>query len=162
MKKIKARNLHRDLGYFYIGLIISFAFSGLLMNHRDIWHPEKYTTETKAITVKLPEENKIDEKYNELIIMNGLGGLTKIGHIYQNLKFNIFKINGTDMFVKYIDQQQYCCDNIFYLSGTQAIRELCSNYKYNCDVLYDKQYYEFTAESSIFIDNNFKNIIKIS
>ncbi|MCQ6468271.1 hypothetical protein NPN14_23890, partial [Vibrio parahaemolyticus] len=65
MKKIKARNLHRDLGYFYIGLIVSFAFSGLLMNHRDMWHPEKYTTETKAIKVKLPQENKIDEKFAE-------------------------------------------------------------------------------------------------
>lgn len=51
---LKARNLHRDLGYFYIGLIISFAFSGILMNHRDSWHPEKYTLETKAIEVKLP------------------------------------------------------------------------------------------------------------
>ncbi|WP_258012176.1 hypothetical protein [Flavobacterium psychrophilum] len=40
MKLIKARNLHRDLGYFYIGLIISFAFSGVLMNHREHWHPE--------------------------------------------------------------------------------------------------------------------------
>lgn len=65
MKKIKARNLHRDLGYFYIGLIVSFAFSGLLMNHRDAWHPEKYTTETKAIDVKLPDESKIDEKFAE-------------------------------------------------------------------------------------------------
>ena len=65
MKRIKARNVHRDLGYFYIGLIVSFAFSGLLMNHRDMWHPEKYTTETKAITVKLPEENKINKKFSE-------------------------------------------------------------------------------------------------
>jgi hypothetical protein len=24
-----------------------------------MWHPEKYTTETKAITVKLPEEIKL-------------------------------------------------------------------------------------------------------
>jgi uncharacterized iron-regulated membrane protein len=51
MKKINWRDLHRDLGYFYIGLIVSFAFSGLLMNHRDVWHPEKYTLETKAIEV---------------------------------------------------------------------------------------------------------------
>jgi hypothetical protein len=65
MKKIKFRNLHRDLGYFYIGLIVSFAFSGLLMNHRDAWHPEKYTTEIKAIEVKLPEESKINEKFSE-------------------------------------------------------------------------------------------------
>ena len=62
---LKARNLHRDLGYFYIGLIISFAASGLMMNHRDSWHPEKYTTETKSITIQLPEEDKINEKFAE-------------------------------------------------------------------------------------------------
>ena len=65
MKQLKARNLHRDLGYFYIGLIISFAFSGILMNHRESWHPEKYTVETKAIKVQLPTEDKINEKYAE-------------------------------------------------------------------------------------------------
>jgi hypothetical protein len=63
MKKINFRNLHRDLGYFYIGLIVSFAFSGLMMNHREMWHPEKYTTETKAIAVKLPEESKINDDF---------------------------------------------------------------------------------------------------
>jgi hypothetical protein len=63
MKKINFRNLHRDLGYFYIGLIVSFAFSGLMMNHREMWHPEKYTTETKAIEVKLPEERKINDDF---------------------------------------------------------------------------------------------------
>lgn len=63
MSKINFRNLHRDLGYFYIGLIISFAFSGLLMNHRDMWHAEKYTTETKTIQVQLPEESKITEDF---------------------------------------------------------------------------------------------------
>ena len=60
---LKARNLHRDLGYFYIGLIISFAFSGILMNHRDSWHPEKYTVETKAITVNIPKDIEITEEY---------------------------------------------------------------------------------------------------
>jgi hypothetical protein len=65
MKKKTFRNLHRDLGYFYIGLIVSFALSGLMMNHRDSWHPEKYTTETKAIEVKLPAESEINEKFAE-------------------------------------------------------------------------------------------------
>jgi hypothetical protein len=63
MKQATIRNLHRDLGYFYIGLIISFAFSGILMNHRESWHAEKYTIETKAIEVKLPAEDAINEKY---------------------------------------------------------------------------------------------------
>jgi len=65
MKKINFRNLHRDLGYFYIGLIVSFAISGLMMNHRESWHPEKYTTETKAIQISLPEKSKLNEQYAE-------------------------------------------------------------------------------------------------
>jgi hypothetical protein len=65
MKKIDFRNLHRDLGYFYIGLIVSFAFSGLMMNHRESWHPDKYTTETKVIEVKLPAESEINDGFAE-------------------------------------------------------------------------------------------------
>ncbi|HWR94779.1 MAG TPA: PepSY-associated TM helix domain-containing protein [Flavobacterium sp.] len=63
--KINFRNLHRDLGYFYIGLIVSFAFSGILMNHRDMWHPEKYTIETKNINITIPKDIEITEKYAE-------------------------------------------------------------------------------------------------
>ena len=62
---LKARNLHRDLGYFYIGLILSFALSGILMNHRDHWHPEKYTTQTKEVTVNIPKDVEITEQYAE-------------------------------------------------------------------------------------------------
>lgn len=47
MKKINARELHRDLGYFFLGLIVTFAFSGILMNHRDSFDADKYTIETK-------------------------------------------------------------------------------------------------------------------
>jgi len=66
MNKQTFRALHRDLGYFYIGLIVSFAFSGILMNHRDMFHAEKYTVETKEISVTLPqEEEKITEKFAE-------------------------------------------------------------------------------------------------
>ena len=61
MKKINTRELHRDLGYFYLGLIITFAFSGILMNHRDSFHADKYTVETKAIEVKLSKDEEITE-----------------------------------------------------------------------------------------------------
>jgi hypothetical protein len=65
---LKARNLHRDLGYFYIGLIISFALSGILMNHRDQFHAEKYNVETKNIEVKLPKKEVITEDFAKNII----------------------------------------------------------------------------------------------
>lgn len=65
---LKVRNLHRDLGYFYIGLIISFALSGILMNHRDQFHAEKYNVETKNIEVKLPNKEAISEDFAKNII----------------------------------------------------------------------------------------------
>lgn len=68
MKQQKIRNLHRDLGYFYVGLIISFAFSGILMNHREMWHPDKYTVETKTIQIAPPNEALISQVFVEKTI----------------------------------------------------------------------------------------------
>lgn len=45
------RSIHRDLGYFYVGLIISFSVSGLILNHRDSVDLQNYTIETKAIAL---------------------------------------------------------------------------------------------------------------
>jgi hypothetical protein len=60
MKKKTFRN--RDLGYFYIGLIISCLFRA---NDEppDMWHPEKYTTKTRATQVQLPEESGITDDF---------------------------------------------------------------------------------------------------
>jgi hypothetical protein len=91
MKKAKKiRNLHRDLGYFYIGLIISFAFSGILMNHREMWHPEKYTVETKSIKIAPPDESKINDGFAENLVKE-LGIDDKMRR--QNVKKGTFKIS---------------------------------------------------------------------
>jgi uncharacterized protein len=49
--KITFRSLHRGLGYFYIGLIIAFAVSGIFMNHRAIWYPLKYQCNSYSIQI---------------------------------------------------------------------------------------------------------------
>ena len=61
--KLTSRAIHRDLGYFYVGLILSFALSGIMMNHRDSWHPEKYTLNITEIQKQLPKEDSITEDY---------------------------------------------------------------------------------------------------
>ena len=63
MKQQTIRNLHRDLGYFYLGLIISFAFSGIMMNHREHWHPDKYTVETRAVNIGPLDEKLFTDDY---------------------------------------------------------------------------------------------------
>jgi hypothetical protein len=54
--KLTLRTIHRDLGYFYLGLIIAFAFSGIFLNHRQSWYPSEYKYDAKPISVMLPEK----------------------------------------------------------------------------------------------------------
>ena len=60
--KITYRSLHRDIAYFYVGLIIAFSFSGILLNHRRDWNPEKYTYESKKVELELPTNEQLITK----------------------------------------------------------------------------------------------------
>lgn len=66
--KFNARSIHRDLGYFYIGLIISFAASGILMNHRNVWHPEKYTVEQKLLQISPIADSLVNDVFAKSIL----------------------------------------------------------------------------------------------
>jgi hypothetical protein len=52
--KLTLRGIHRDLGYFYLGLIMAFALSGIFLNHRQSWYPSEYKYDAKEIEVQLP------------------------------------------------------------------------------------------------------------
>ena len=56
-----SRGLHRDLAYFYFGLIVAFAFSGIILNHRQDWYPMDYTYEQEEVSWELLEEGLITE-----------------------------------------------------------------------------------------------------
>ena len=75
--KLTARNTHRDIAYFFLGLIIAFSISGIFLNHRQSWHPRRYTSNTQDFSVPAPivkdsvndayvarltAENKIDDQ----------------------------------------------------------------------------------------------------
>ncbi len=64
--KITNRSLHRDIAYFYVGLIIAFSFSGILLNHRRDWNPETYVYESKQVDLELPSDvAMIDQAFIE-------------------------------------------------------------------------------------------------
>jgi len=50
------RGLHRDIAYFYVGLIIAFSFSGIILNHRNDWYPMDYVYESKDVQLDLSED----------------------------------------------------------------------------------------------------------
>ncbi|HTH55854.1 MAG TPA: PepSY-associated TM helix domain-containing protein [Cyclobacteriaceae bacterium] len=49
--KLTARNTHRDIAYFYVGLILSFSLSGIFLNHRRSWNPTHYTVDKKEVHI---------------------------------------------------------------------------------------------------------------
>jgi len=63
---LQLRKWHRDLGYFFFGLIISFAMSGISQNHRRSWDPERYVYSSKEVSTQLHTLKK--EEINEEVI----------------------------------------------------------------------------------------------
>ena len=45
--KLTNRGVHRDTAYFYVGLILAFSLSGIVLNHRRDWYPMDYTYESE-------------------------------------------------------------------------------------------------------------------
>lgn len=41
------RSLHRDIGYFCIGMTLIFAISGIAVNHNDDWNPDYSVEQTQ-------------------------------------------------------------------------------------------------------------------
>lgn len=58
------RTLHRDIAYFYVGLIIAFSISGIALNHRQNFDSQEYTVRTVGVQLDLPSElSAITENY---------------------------------------------------------------------------------------------------
>jgi hypothetical protein len=68
------RNLHRDIGYFFVGLIIAFAISGIAQNHRKQWKPDRYTYEFKKVKTNFhfPKESVTKDSVKAFSEANGL------------------------------------------------------------------------------------------
>jgi len=59
--KLTARNTHRDLAYFYLGLIIAFSISGIFLNHRQSWNPRRYKVETREVKMTPTVPDSVNE-----------------------------------------------------------------------------------------------------
>jgi uncharacterized protein len=89
---LTARNTHRDIAYFFVGLIISFALSGIFLNHRQSWHPRRYAYDSKEISVASFHKDSI----NEAFIKN----FTKAQSIEDELRR--FNVDGDKLRISYV------------------------------------------------------------
>ena len=60
---LTARNTHRDLAYYFVGLIIAFAFSGIFLNHRQSWNPRRYTYQVKEVTIPAMMKEQVTDSF---------------------------------------------------------------------------------------------------
>jgi len=91
--KLTARNTHRDIAYFYVGLIISFSISGIFLNHRQSWNPRRYTYDKKEIGIPIPASKEV---LNDEFIAN----FTKEQGIEDNLRR--FNVEGNTLKISYV------------------------------------------------------------
>lgn len=92
--KLTARNTHRDIAYFYLGLIIAFSFSGIFLNHRQAWHPRRYTYNAQEIQLKQPVlKDSVTDKF--------ISAFTKQYEIDDQLRR--FSVDGNNLRISYVN-----------------------------------------------------------
>ena len=75
-----SRIIHRDLSFFFAGMILIYAISGIVMNHRDSINPHYTVTRTEyKITEDLSDKSKVNEKVILALLepLNEAGNFTK-------------------------------------------------------------------------------------
>ena len=85
------RTLHRDIAYFFLGLIIAFSISGIALNHRVNFDPQEYVVEiTKVHIPEFISKASFDDK--ELIEVAQQWGLDEAfrGFRHKGNKLRVF------------------------------------------------------------------------
>lgn len=90
------RILHRDLGYFFFGMIIVYAISGVALNHRHQWNPN-YIIRQETIRLNLPDSSLLTrgKEYPEAILEQVSGNLKYRTHLSSAGTLKIFVDGGS-------------------------------------------------------------------
>lgn len=64
-----SRCLHRELSFFFAGMVLIYAVSGLVMNHRDTINPHYSVSQTECVVNGLPEESDFDRSEVERLMV---------------------------------------------------------------------------------------------
>lgn len=89
--------LHRDLGYFFAGMVIIYALSGVALNHRDHWDPS-FIVDRREIATPYANDAKNDvsrSSVSDLFEKEGIND-TYRGHDFPSpSKLKIFTKKGS-------------------------------------------------------------------
>lgn len=68
-----SRIIHRDLSFLFSGMLIIYAVSGIIMNHRDTINPNYIVTKQNFKITNLPNSQKDIDKAYVIALLNDVG-----------------------------------------------------------------------------------------
>ena len=78
-----SRTLHRDLSYFFAGMVLIYALSGIAMNHRDTFNPNYSVSQTRlTLPAPLPEREAFSRADAEALLERAGGGEGYVKHYF--------------------------------------------------------------------------------
>lgn len=102
IKKIRKWNrlIHRDLGYFFFGVTVIYALSGIALNHRGDWNPN-YSVNIKYFSTDLNLEKSENVKTDILTLLDEIADRSDYKkHYYPSKdKLKIFLKGGSSVVV---------------------------------------------------------------
>ncbi|MGO3299970.1 MAG: PepSY-associated TM helix domain-containing protein, partial [Pseudoalteromonas sp.] len=100
------RSLHRDVGYFCVGLVIIFAVSGIAVNHKNDWNPN-YHVEQKVIPVPTQNWtlNNDEQLISQVLTTSQLDEKVKASYWASPTQFKVFFNNGSNLSFNLKEQQ---------------------------------------------------------
>lgn len=88
------RVLHRDFGYFFFGMTIIYAISGIALNHRHQWN-SNYIIRQEVVELNLEPEREADKEYAMSLLDQISGKMTYKTHITSPGSMKIFIDGGS-------------------------------------------------------------------
>ncbi|MEP1742613.1 MAG: PepSY-associated TM helix domain-containing protein [Kangiellaceae bacterium] len=101
----KLRALHRDIGYFCIGMTAVFSISGLAVNHIDDWNPNyQVDLSVKKISINKTQQNSAD--LDQLILQQlEITKKIKTNFWESESRYKLFLEKDTTVFLNFNQQQ---------------------------------------------------------
>lgn len=102
-----SRTIHRDLSFFFSGMILIYAISGLVMNHRNTFNPN-YSVEVKkfALEQQLPAKEAVKKEHVMQILETIDEEKNYTKHYFpQENQMKVFLKGGSNVFVD-LDSRQ--------------------------------------------------------
>jgi uncharacterized protein len=89
------RVLHRDFGYFFFGMTIIYAVSGIALNHRNHWN-SNYLIRQEVVSVTVPDSNMVKDKAYAIGIIEQIpGNLNYKTHLTSANNLKVFVDGGS-------------------------------------------------------------------